>query len=154
MLHGLGFSGQDEVSFEGYPIKPVKILKTLMDLQPGDPEASINDCDIIRTAVTGKKDGKTIQYELDMICRPVREWPELMGAQVYIGGAPAWAAELLRKGMITAKGALAPEQCIPPLPFFEEAAKREMYVRSARRELLGTDDWEAARKKEQVDQGR
>jgi len=153
-LHQLGFSRQDAVNFEGHDIKPVKVLKKLMELQPEDPNAEINDCDIIKTLVTGTVDGKKVQYSLDMICRPVKEWPELMGAQVYIGGAPAWAAELLRKGVIDKKGALAPELCIPPEPFFAEAAKREMYVRATRTELLGTDDWEAAKKKELIGQGR
>lgn len=152
-LHRLGFSKQETVNFEGHDIKPVKILKKLMELQPEDPDTVINDCDVIRTVATGMKDGKKVQYSLEMICRPVKEWPELMGAQVYIGGAPAWATELLRAGVITAKGALAPELCIPPEPFFAEAAKREMYVRSTRTELLGTDDWDAAKKKELIDQG-
>ena len=125
-----------------------------MDSQPDDPNAEINDCDVIKTEVFGEKDGKRVKIELNAICRPVKEWPELMGAQVYIGGAPAWATELLRKGVITAKGSLAPELCIPPEPFFEEAAKREIYVRATRTELLGTDDWDAAFKKELVDQGR
>lgn len=153
-LHGLGFSKQESIEVEGHQIRPVKMLKQLMDLQPDDPQAEVNDCDIIRTVAIGKKGEKTVQYELDMICRPVNEWPELMGAQVYIGGAPAWAAELLRKGIITAKGALAPELCIPPIPFFEEAAKREMYVRVTKKELLGTEDWDGAMKKELIDQGR
>lgn len=154
LLHRLGFSKQETVNFEGHDIKPVKILKKLIELQPEDPDATINDCDIIRTVVTGTKDGKRIEYSVEMICRPVKEWPELMGAQVYIGGAPAWATELMRSGVITEKGALAPELCIPPIPFFAEAAKREMYVRSTKTELLGTDDWDAAMKKELVDQGR
>lgn len=153
-LHQLGFSKQETVDFEGCDIKPVKILKKLMEIQPTDQNTTINDCDVIRTLVTGVKDGKKIQYSVEMICRPVAEWPELMGAQVYIGGAPAWAAELMRTGVITKKGALAPELCIPPEPFFTEAAKREMYVRSYKMELLGTDDWEAARKKELINQGR
>ena len=153
-LHQLGFSKQGTVNFEGHDIKPVKVLKKLMELQPEDPDAEINDCDMIKTLVTGTKDGKKIQYSLDMICRPVKEWPELMGAQVYIGGAPAWAAELMRTGVINKKGALAPELCIPPEPFFAEAAKREMYVRATKIELLGTDDWDAAMKKELIDQGR
>ena len=153
-LHRLGFSKQGTVNFEGHDIKPVKVLKKLMETQPEDPDAQINDCDIIKTLVTGTKNGKKVQYSLDAICRPVKEWPELMGAQVYIGGAPAWAAEMMRKGVITAKGALAPENCIPAEPFFEEAAKREIYIRSTRTELLGTDDWEAAKKKELIDQGR
>lgn len=154
LLHRLGFSKQETVNFEGHDIKPVKILKKLIETQPEDPDATINDCDIIRTVVTGTKDGKRIVYSVEMICRPVKEWPELMGAQVYIGGAPAWATELMRSGVITEKGALAPELCIPPIPFFAEAAKREMYVRSTKTELLGTDDWDAAMKKELVDQGR
>ena len=153
-LHGLGFSKQETVNFEGHDIQPVKILKKLMELQPDDPNAEINDCDVIKTVAVGTKDGKKVQYELDMICRPVKEWPELMGAQVYIGGAAAWATELLRKGVITAKGALAPELCIPPVPFFEEAAKREMYVRVTKKELLGSDNWDEAMKKELVNQGR
>jgi len=152
-LHRLGFSKQDAVNFEGHDIKPVKVLKKLMEMQPADPDAKINDCDIIKTLVTGTKNGKKVQYSLDAICRPVKEWPELMGAQVYIGGAPAWAAEMMRKGLITAKGALAPENCIPPEPFFEEAARREIYIRATKTELLGTDDWEAAKKKELIDQG-
>lgn len=153
-LHQLGFSKQENIDFEGHNVKPVKILKKLMEMQPKDPNATINDCDVIRTLVTGSKEGKKIQYSLDMICRPVKEWPELMGAQVYIGGAPAWAAELMRKGIINKKGALAPELCIPPEPFFAEAAKREMYVRATKTELLGTDDWDLAMKKELIDQGR
>lgn len=154
LLHTLGFSKQETVNFEGCDIKPVKILKKLMDLQSEDPDAVINDCDVTKTVVTGMKDGKKIEYSLEMICRPVKEWPELMGAQVYIGGAPAWAAELMRTGVINKKGALPPELCIPPEPFFAEAAKREMYVRAIKTELLGTNDWDAVKKKELINQGR
>lgn len=153
-LHGLGFSKRDAISVGGAEIKPVKVLKTLMELQPEDPDAIINDCDIIKTDVIGMENGKKIQYTLEAICRPIKEWPELMGAQVYIGGAPAWAAEMMRKGLITAKGALAPENCIPAEPFFEEAAAREIYIQATKKMLLGTNDWEAAKKKELIDQGR
>jgi saccharopine dehydrogenase-like NADP-dependent oxidoreductase len=146
-LHGLGFSRKEAVSVDGVEVKPVRVLKKMMDSQAEDPDAVINDCDIIKTVVIGEKSGKRIEYELDMVCRPVREWPELLGAQVYIGGAPAWAAELLRKGIIKGSGVSAPEICIPPEPFFEEAAKREMYVVASKRELLGGSDWEAAAEK-------
>jgi saccharopine dehydrogenase-like NADP-dependent oxidoreductase len=153
-LHGLGFSRKDAVSVDGAEVKPVRVLKTMMDLQAEDKEAVINDCDIIKTIVSGEKDGKRIEYELDMVCRPVREWPELLGAQVYIGGAPAWAAELLRKGLIKGCGVSAPENCIPPEPFFEEAAKREMYVVATKRETLGGADWKAVLDKGNIIQTR
>lgn len=153
-LHGLGFSKREKIKVDGLEFIPVRALQELMKLQPEDPDATINDCDIIKTDVFGTKDGKKIQITLEAICRPVKEWPELMGAQVYIGGAPAWTVELMRKKIITATGALAPENCIPPEPFFEEAAKREIYIRAIKTELLGTNDWDAAMKKQLVNQGR
>lgn len=153
-LHGLGFSKQETINVDGAEFKPVRALKKLMEMQPADPDATINDCDVIKTVVTGTKNGKKVQYTLEAICRPVKEWPELMGAQVYIGGAPAWAVEMMRQGTITAKGALAPELCIPPEAFFAEAAKREIYIKAIQTSLLGSDDWEAAQKKELIDQGR
>jgi saccharopine dehydrogenase-like NADP-dependent oxidoreductase len=153
-LHGLGFSRKDFIPVGDCKIKPVNVLKRLMDLQPDDPEATINDCDIIKTVVTGTKDGRKLEYELEAICRPVEEWPELLGAQVYIGGAPAWAAEMIRKGQIKGPGAFAPEECIPPEEFFAEAAKREIYIKATQRTYLGTENWEAARKKELIEQGR
>lgn len=151
-LHGLGFSRSDIVKMGDSEIKPVKVLKHMMELQPDDPDAVINDCDIIKTVVIGTKDGKRMSYELEAVCRPVKEWPELLGAQVYIGGAPAWAAELLRRGVITEKGALAPEECIPAEAFFEEAAKREIYITAKQMTLLGSDDWAAAERKKNVNQ--
>jgi saccharopine dehydrogenase (NAD+, L-lysine-forming) len=149
-LHGLGFSRSDKVSFGDAKTAPVKILKTMMDLQPDDPEAVYNDCDVIKTIVIGIQDGKRVEYELEAICRPVKEWPELLGAQVYIGGAPAWAAEMIRKGQITGTGVLAPEECIPAELFFEEAAKREIYIKASKKMLLGSNDWDAAKDKENI----
>ena len=153
-LHGLGFSRSDFIDVDGAEVKPVRMLKKLMELQPEDPDAVINDCDVIKTVVTGTKDNKKVEYVLEAVCRPVAEWPELLGAQVYIGGAPAWAAELLRRGEISGVGVFAPEECIPPEPFFTEAAKREIFIRASQNTLLGTDDWEAAKKKELIHQGK
>lgn len=151
-LHGLGFSRSDDVIVDGNDVKPVRVLKKMMELQTEDPDATINDCDVIKTVVFGTQNGQTVEFELEAVCRPVKEWPELLGAQVYIGGAPAWAAELLRKGVIKGSGVFAPEECIPPEPFFSEAAKREIYIRVSKKILLGTNDWEAARKKEFINQ--
>jgi saccharopine dehydrogenase-like NADP-dependent oxidoreductase len=153
-LHRLGFSRSDTVETESLSFKPVRILKTMMELQPEDEDATINDCDIIKTVVTGKKDGSVVEYTLEMVCRPVKEWPELLGAQVYIGGAPAWAAELMRRGVIGGAGVFAPEECVPPAELFAEAAKREMYVTCTRRELLGGGDWAAVKDKGVVIQTR
>lgn len=151
-LHGLGFSSNEPVKVGGVEVSPVKVLKTMMDLQPDDPDATINDCDIIKTVVVGEKEGVRVQYELEAICRPIAEWPELLGAQVYIGGAPAWAAEMIRAKKIQGTGVLAPEECIPAEAFFEEAAKREIYINITQKALLGTDKYVEAKSKENIEQ--
>jgi saccharopine dehydrogenase (NAD+, L-lysine-forming) len=154
-LHGLGFSRSDEVEIQGaggLKAKPVKMLKTMMDLQPSGPNAVVNDCDIIKTVVVGSRNGKHIEYTLEAVCRVTKEWPDLLGAQVYIGGAPAWAVELMRTDVIKGEGVFAPEEIIPPEPFFKEAAKREIYVTATKKALLGSDDWEKMKDKGNIGQ--
>ena len=75
-----------------------------------------------------------------------------MGAQVYIGGASAWTAELLRRGLVTLTGVHGPELAVPAEPFFEEAAKREIYVEVSKKFLVGSNDWDAVAKKKQINQ--
>jgi len=152
LFSDIGLGGKDEIDVSGTKVSPIKVLKKLMELQPEDPNETINDCDVILTEVKGKKDGKQVVYKLEAACRPVKEWPELMGAQVYIGGAPSWTAQMLGRGLITGKGVLPPEVCIPPEEFFREAAKREIYITATKDEVLGTDDWEAVMRKKKVNQ--
>lgn len=151
-LHSIGFSSKDLINIDGAEVKPVRVLKKLMDMMPDDPNAEINDCDVIKTVVVGQKDGQKVEYTLEAVCRPIKEWPELMGAQVYIGGASAWTAELMRRGLITAKGVHGPETVIPPEVFFEEAAKREIYVTVNKKTLLGSNDWDAMERKKKINQ--
>jgi saccharopine dehydrogenase-like NADP-dependent oxidoreductase len=151
-LHELGFSGKAPITVDGVAVSPVRVLKKLMDDMPDDPDAVINDCDVIQTVVIGHKDGQRVEYMLESVCRPVKWWPELMGAQVYIGGASAWTAELKRRGLITRTGVCGPELAVPPEPFFEEAAKREIYVTVTQKFLVGSNDWDAVARKTQVDQ--
>lgn len=151
-LHELGFSSKDPVNIDGVEVKPVRALKKLLDIMPDDPEAEINDADVIKTTVIGEKDGEKIEYVLEAVCRPIKEWPELMGAQVYIGGASAWTAELMRQGLISATGVYGPELVVPPERFFEEAAKREIYVTAEKKTLLGSNNWEAMQKKKKINQ--
>ena len=123
-----------------------------MENQPDDPNLVVNDCDIIKTEVIGMKDGKKVEYVLEAICRPEKEWPELMGAQVYIGGAPSWAAQMLLRGDINGEGVLPPEVCIPPEIIFQEAAKREIYIYAIQRLPLGTKSLTEVISKQRVNQ--
>lgn len=148
----LGLGSKEEIDVYGTKISPIKVLKKLMELQPEDPNETINDCDVILTEVIGTKDGKKVVYRLEAACRTVKEWPELMGAQVYIGGAPAWAASMMFKGQIKGTGVIPPEVCIPADEFFAEAAKREIYITITKDEIPGTDDWKAVLDKKKINQ--
>lgn len=152
LIHGLGLAGRDAIDIDGTPVTPLKVLKKLMEVQPDDPNDTVNDCDIIKTEVIGNKNGKKVLFELEAVCRPIKEWPELMGAQVYIGGAPSWAAQMLIRGDIQGTGVLPPEVCIPPEILFEEAAKREIYMTATTKEVLGTNDWDAVARKKKINQ--
>lgn len=151
-LNSLGFSSREPLEVDGTEVKPVRVLKKLMDDMPDDPNAVINDCDVIKTVVTGTKDGQKIEYTLESVCRPVKWWPELMGAQVYIGGASAWTAELLRRGLVTLTGVHGPELAVPAEEFFKEAAKREIYVEVSKKFLVGSNDWDAVARKKKINQ--
>lgn len=151
-LNAIGFSGKELINVDGAEVRPVRVLKKLMDDMPDDPDAIINDCDVIKTIVTGTKDGQRVEYTLESVCRPVKRWPELMGAQVYIGGASAWTAELLRRGLVTMTGVHGPELAVPAEEFFKEAAKREIYVEVSKKFLIGSNDWEAVARKKKINQ--
>jgi saccharopine dehydrogenase (NAD+, L-lysine-forming) len=152
LISGLGFNEIKEIEVDGVTVNPMKVLKKLMELQPEEAEVVINDCDIIKTEVKGTKDGVYTEYVVEAVCRPNREWPELLGAQVYIGGAPSWAAQMLLRGQITGAGVLAPEVCIPPEIIFAEAAKREIYFFATQTMPLGGADWNKILKKQQINQ--
>lgn len=152
-LAGLGFGRKEPIEVEGTKVTPLNTLKKLMELQPEDEkEQEVNDCDIIKIEVKGTKAGKTVEYVLEAICRPVKEWPELMGAQVYIGGAASWAAQMLLRGDIKGTGVLPPEACIPPEIIFEEAAKREIYIYVDQRHPLGFDNLSVLDNKKKINQ--
>ncbi len=151
-LAGLGFTNKEKIDVYGTEVSPFKVLKKLMEIQPDDSEEEVNDCDIIKTQVIGIKDGKKVEYVLEAVCRPIKEWPELMGAQVYIGGAPSWTAQMLLNGDIKGSGVLPPEVCIPPEIIFEEAAKREIYITATKNTVFGKKDWETIMKKRKINQ--
>ena len=79
--------------------------------------------------VKGKKDGDTIIYELF-----------LNGQMGPATGIPcSIGAEMIAQGQISAKGVLAPEECIDPKPFLDEFIRRAKKVaNSTIREKVST----------------
>jgi saccharopine dehydrogenase-like NADP-dependent oxidoreductase len=63
------------------------------------------------------------------------EWRVSCGA-LDTGVPPSIVAQMICLGQIAERGALPPEQCVPPLLFFDELEKRQIPMRKTTQEEL------------------
>lgn len=115
-------------------VKPRNLLiKIISDQTPQNIEP--DDCDVIRVEVSGKKDKRKVQYTMESIVRPHPKWKVSAGA-LDTGVPASIVGIMLAEGEINKKGVLAPEECIEPLSFFRELARRNINVYSVVKEKL------------------
>lgn len=130
-LANLGFASDKPVDVDGKEVSPLKTMIKVVNHYLADYDSSqdgeLNDCDVLRTVVKGKKDGIEKEITVESIIRTSTKWGFMAGA-LDTGVPPSIVAQMICKKMITAKGACSPEQCIPFIPYFKELAKREMPV--------------------------
>ena len=128
-LHTLGLTSKQPLDVHGQSIMPREVLLAL--LQRADkPEAvgPLEQYEILRAVVRGKRAGKVITQALDCHVPGIAEWG--MGVDVDTGCPPSIAVQMLDAGEITACGALPPEQAIDPKRFFAALRHRQMRVKS------------------------
>ena len=140
-LADIGFASFEEIEIkEGVKASPAEMLDAVLKRLPKDPNAEVKDCDILRAEVIGKKDGKTIIYTVDSIARESKLY-NCSSTELNTGVPPSIVAQMIVKGEITERGALPPEKAVPPEKYFEELAKREMYVYARVETPLHIQDW-------------
>ena len=121
-LVDLGFGSKETIEVNGSQVSPRDFLIGLSDRLPR-PQGDPDDHKVLRVDVTGEKDGHTVEIRCDMTCHPYTPWR--MGTGPHSVGMPVGVvARLLGSGIITERGALPPEACVPPEPFFERLAER------------------------------
>ncbi|MGD8505848.1 MAG: saccharopine dehydrogenase C-terminal domain-containing protein [Candidatus Bathyarchaeota archaeon] len=86
-----------------------------------------DDWEITRIIAIGKKNGKKLSHTVDSVFRSNKAW-KCNAGQVAVGVPASITAQMLAKGEIDVKGAIPPELCIEPEPFFAELAKRNIRV--------------------------
>ena len=88
--------------------------------------APMDEFDYFRVDIDGKKDGKdaSVVFYVKTWNDPDKGIPSARDTSV----PPSIVADWLVKGKITKRGALPPEACIEPEPFFKELAKRKILV--------------------------
>ncbi|MCL5774221.1 MAG: saccharopine dehydrogenase NADP-binding domain-containing protein [Firmicutes bacterium] len=134
LLVDLGLASDKPVEMKGAKIKPRNLLiKIISDQTPQNIEP--DDCDVIRVEVSGKKDKRKVQYTMESIVRPHPKWKVSAGA-LDTGVPASIVGIMLAEGVITKRGVLAPEECIEPLNFFRELARRNINVYSVVKEEL------------------
>jgi lysine 6-dehydrogenase len=121
-LTALGFGRKDPLPIEGKEISPREMLVALTERLP-KPSGKPDDHKALFVDVTGYKDGRKFFIRTEMMCHPYDPWS--MAAGPFTVGFPlALTLRMLGDGRIEKRGALPPEACIPPEPFFKGLAQR------------------------------
>lgn len=143
-LADLGFSSEEPITVGGQEVNPlrtmVNVVNRYLERYDGSQDGELNDSDVLRAVVRGTKDGVEKEIIVESVIRTSEKWGFMAGA-LDTGVPPSIVAQMLCNGQITERGALAGEQCVPPIPYFKELAKREMPVYCVEKTPLSGDDF-------------
>jgi lysine 6-dehydrogenase len=125
LLVKMGLASQTPIKVKEFTVKPYDVLLAAIESIPKtEPEL---DVDVQRVELYGDVDGRSSTLKYDAITAPNKKW-KIGGGTVDTGVPPSIAAQLLAKGKIDAKGAVPPESCVDPLPYFRELSLRGIRV--------------------------
>ena len=144
-LADLGFGVEEPVIVDGKEVNPLKTLLSVvnkyLDGYDSSQDGELNDCDVLRAIVKGKKDDIEKEIMVESIIRTSKKWG-IMAGVLDTATPPSIVAQMICNGVITETGVCSPEQCIPAIPYFKELARREMPVYYTEKTPLSCDDFE------------
>jgi lysine 6-dehydrogenase len=117
----LGLCSSDAIEVDGVSIKPRRVLGDLLvkNLPADEP-----DVVLVRVEFVG--DGKRLRYDII----DYQDEATGLSAMMRTTAFPASiVALMMARNQTTSKGALPQERCIPPEPFMQELAKRNIKVK-------------------------
>jgi lysine 6-dehydrogenase len=117
----LGLCSSEPLTVDGATVKPRRVLGDLLvrNLPHDEP-----DYVLVRVSFVG--DGKRLTYDIIDSYDPDTGLSAMMRTTAFPASI---VALMMARGQTTSKGALPQERCIPPGPFMEELAKRNIGVR-------------------------
>jgi lysine 6-dehydrogenase len=124
-LSEVGFTSREPVGVNGSRVAPRDVLLAL--LQKNAPQESPQDIETIRVVVTGRKRGCRITVKAESTAKYTTK-PAFSAVARDTGFPAAIGALMLGRGQYCATGVQAPENVVPPEPFFRELAARDMPV--------------------------
>ncbi len=136
LLTRLGLLERRPIRMNGTQIAPRAVLEHLLKQRAASPApggastAAIRDVEILRVVVTGRKAGRPRRLMLDATTYYSRR-PRFTAVARDTGFPASIAAQMIARGEIQATGVRAPEEVVPPQPFFAELQKRGIEVRGS-----------------------
>lgn len=120
-LSETGFTSREKIQVNGFKVAPREVLLAL--LQKHAPAKPPKDVEALRVVVSGSRRGKNTAAAMEMwagnTTRP------LMSAVARDTGFPCSIAAIMHaRGEIPGTGVIAPENVVPPQPFFNELKRR------------------------------
>jgi len=115
----LGLGSDRAVDVKGHPVIPKEFVVALLKREKllGAPDGvEIHDWEVCDIELRGTKDGRPLVRHAIARFPPRPDW-HLTVTEYAVGVAGAVGAELIAAGVVTEKGVVPPERCIPPGPF-------------------------------------
>jgi len=125
-LVDLGLGDKEPLQVGDKPVIPRDFLVALSAQIP-QPTAKPDDHKVLRVDVKGEKDGCQQEIRLEMVCNPYEPW-EMSTGNHSVGVPVGVTSRLLGADIITERGALPAEACVPPKPFFKSLSERNLHA--------------------------
>jgi lysine 6-dehydrogenase len=120
-LDQAGFTSREPVAVNGTRVAPRAVLLSLM--QQRAPKKTARDVEALRVVVSGRSKNRRVASAMEMWA-DYSTRPPLSAVARDTGFPAAIAAAMLAGGEIRGTGVQAPENVVPPQPFFNELKKR------------------------------
>lgn len=126
LLVDLNLTSNDyTVDVDGQSINPRKVLLKVLDpiVELGEKDDAV----LLRVVVAGKKDGKDVAFDYELVTFKDREHQVTAMARA-TANTISVVAQMIGNGTITKKGVHAPELIVPGQAYIDEMAKRGVTI--------------------------
>ena len=122
----LGYGEKNPIDYCcGDKIKPIEFLTEVLKKLP--IPKGYKEKENLWVEIKGKKNGKSKTVLMECIVPTLDGWEDA-GCNIDTGMTASIMAQMIHTEQIKDRGGFAPEDIVPPAPFFKELAKREMIV--------------------------
>lgn len=132
LVHALGLTGAEPLRVGAARVAPRDLLLALAASAP-KAAGPRDEYEVLRVVLEGRRDGRRVVDTLDCHVPGVPAWG--IGVDIDTGAPPSIVAQMILKGIVTARGVLPPERVVPPGPFFRELGRRHMTIRRRSRPM-------------------